>query len=324
MIGDSVKHSPHYPSAKVAIVGAGFVGSTAAYAIMMSGCATEIALIDINKNKAEGEALDLMHCMQFTTSASIVAGDDFALVQDAAIVVIAAGVGQKIGQTRTDLLTTNVSMFKTIIPKIIQHNKDCILLVVTNPLDVLTYLTLKLSGFPSCRVLGTGTVLDTARLRYLMGQHFQISPKDITAYILGEHGDSEFVWWSCANIAGMPLDQLPSYSVQEMEKMFLQAKDAAYQIIQKKGATYYAIALIVAKIVRAILLDQSRIFTVSSLIDNVYGISGVCLSLPIVVRKSGISQRLPVVLSEQEKKNFLDSAQKIKKEIGIAAKIGQF
>lgn len=219
---------------KVAIVGAGFVGSTAAYAIMMSGCATEIALIDIDKDKAEGEALDLMHCMQFTTSANIIAGDDFAMVSDAAVVVIAAGVGQKIGQTRSDLLATNVSIFKTIVPKIIRHNKDCILLVVTNPLDVLTYVTWKISGLPSCSVLGTGTVLDTARLRYLMGQHFQISPKDITAYILGEHGDSEFAWWSCANIAGIPLSSLPTYSRLELEKMFLQARNAADQIIQKR------------------------------------------------------------------------------------------
>jgi L-lactate dehydrogenase len=191
-----MEHVSQYPAARVAIIGAGFVGSTTAYALMMTGAASEIALIDAKKERAEGEALDLMHCMQFTTSVRIEAGDDFSLVKNAAVVVIAAGVPQKPGQSRSELLETNTLIFKDIVPKIMRYNSECIILVVTNPLDVLTYVTLKISGFPSCRVLGSGTVLDTARLRYLMGQHFKVSPKDITAYILGEHGESEFAWWS--------------------------------------------------------------------------------------------------------------------------------
>src|SRR5579862_1482575 len=162
---------------KVAIVGAGFVGSTSAYALMLNGTVSHIALIDLDKEKAEGEALDLLHCMQFTHSVEITAGDSFELVKDAEVVVITAGVGQKIGESRADLLETNVRIFKEIIPQIIAYNQDCTLLIVTNPLDVLTHVTLKLSGFPSCRVIGTGTVLDTARLRYEIGHHFEISPK---------------------------------------------------------------------------------------------------------------------------------------------------
>jgi len=304
-----------YPSAKVAIVGTGLVGSTSAYAIMMNGVASEIALIDIKKEKAEGEALDLMHCMQFTTSVEIVAGSDFALVKDAAVVVIAAGIAQKQNQPRSDLLTTNVQIFKDIIPQIVRHNNECIILVVTNPLDVLSYVTWKLSGFASCRVFGSGTVLDTARLRYLIGHHFQISPKDITAYMLGEHGDSEFAWWSQANIAGVPITRLATHNSNEMENINQKAKNAVYEIISKKGATYYAIALVVAKIVRAILLNQSRVFTVSALVDDVYGVSDVFLSLPIVVRKNGICERLPIELNAQEQDLFRRSAEKIKNEI---------
>lgn len=313
-----MKHTSAYPSAKVAIVGAGLVGSTAAYAIMMSGVASHIALIDIKKEKAEGEALDLMHCMQFATATHISFGDDFALVKDAAIVIITAGIAQKPGQTRSDLLATNVPIFKSIIPNIIEHNKECLLLIVSNPLDVLTYLTLKLSSFTSCRVFGSGTVLDTARLRYLLGKHLQVSPKDITAYILGEHGESEFAWWSQANVAGIPLQKLPYYKTHEMENIYQQTRNAASNIIAKKGATNYAIALVIAKIVRAVLLDQSRIFTVSSLIENVYGINDVCLSLPVVVRKSGMCERMPILLNDNEQKLFIASAGKIKQEIAHA------
>ncbi|MFA6264013.1 MAG: L-lactate dehydrogenase [Candidatus Babeliales bacterium] len=311
-------HVSKYPSARVAIIGAGCVGSTTAYALMMSGTVSEIALIDVKKDKADGEALDLMHCMQFTTSVHIESGDDFALVKGAAVVVVAAGIPQKQGQPRSELVETNAKMFKEIIPNIVRHNTECIILVVTNPLDVLTYITLHLSGFPSCRVFGSGTVLDTARLRYLMGEHFNISPKDITAYILGEHGDSEFAWWSKATIAGVPISQLPAYDKDVMDKICFSAKNAVYEIIRRKGATFYAIALVVAKIVRAILLDQSRVFTVSTLVSGVYGVKDVCLSLPTVVRKSGSCERLPVELNAEEQKYFITSAQKIRQEIDSA------
>jgi L-lactate dehydrogenase len=311
-------HTSSYPSAKVAIVGAGFVGSTAAYALMMNGAASEIALIDVNNDKAEGEALDLRHCMQFAHTVNIVAGDDFALVRDASVVVITAGIAQKPGQSRLDLVKTNVAVFNDIVPSIVRHNPDCTLLVVTNPLDVLTYQTLQLSGFPSCRVLGSGTVLDTARFRYQIGTHFEISPKDVVAYVLGEHGDSEFMWLSQANIAGIPLTQLPGYSLKLMQQLHQETRDAAYQIIAKKGATYYAIALVITKLVRAIILDQSRVFTVSTLIEDLYGVRDVCLSVPTVVRKNGVCQRLPLTLNDEEQQQFRRSAKLVRDAIDQA------
>ena len=303
-------------SAKVAIVGAGCVGSTAAYTMMLDGVVSEIVLIDINKDKAEGEALDLRHGMQFAKSTKVWAGDSFELVKDAEIVVLTAGFAQKPGgETRLDLLEKNVEVFKEIIPKIVKYNKDCILLVVTNPLDVLTYVSWKLSGFPSCRVFGAGTVLDTSRFRYLLGQHFDISPKDVNAYILGEHGDTEFPWWSGANIAGVPLESLDSYSKPVMEKIYQEVKNAAYEVINKKGATFYAIGLVVAKIVRAILTDQSRIFTVSSVLNNYEDLGETCLSLPTVVRKSGICKKLDISLTDDERKLLNASAEKVSNAI---------
>ncbi len=304
---------------KVAIVGAGWVGSTAAYAMMLDGIVSEIALIDINKEKAEGEALDLRHGMQFTRSTKISFGDSYELVKDAKIVVICAGFAQKPGgETRLDLTQKNVEVFKDIIPKITKYNKDCILLIVTNPLDVLTYVAYKLSGFPSCRVFGTGTVLDTSRLRYLLGRHFKISPKDICAYVLGEHGDTEFTWWSGANVSGIPLKNLPEYNKDKLEKICEEVRGAAYEVISKKGATFYAIALVIAKIARAILTDQFRVLTVSTILDNYNGVSDVCLSIPTVVRKDGVCEKFDINLDEREKELFEASANKIKEAIKSA------
>lgn len=298
---------------KVAIIGAGFVGSTTAYAMMLEGVASEIVLIDKNRKKAEGEVLDLQHCMQYTRLTEIKAGDSFELVNGASIVVICAGFAQKPGETRTDLLRKNAEVFKEIVPKIVKYNKDCIVIVVTNPLDVLTYLTLKLSKFPACRVFGAGTVLDSARLRYLIGSHFKVSPKDVLAYILGEHGDSEFIWLSKACIGGVPLKKFHNFSKEFIEDAYKQTKNAAYEIINRKGATYYAIALVAVRIVRAILLDQSRVFTVSTLIESdFYGVKDVCLSIPTIVRKGGICQRLEIELDEREQMLLKNSADKIR------------
>lgn len=299
-------------NSKVAIIGAGFVGSTTAYSLMLDGCVSEIALIDVNKEKALGEALDLNHCMQFTRLTDIIAGDSFEMVSDASIVVICAGCGQATGESRANLLQRNAKVFKEIIPQIVKYNQDCILLVVTNPLDVLTYLTLKISGFPSCRVFGTGTVLDTARLRYLIGSYFKISPKDISAYILGEHGDSEFLWTSKATIGGVAINKFPEYSDSLIKDVYDQTKNAVYQIISRKGATYYSIALVITKIVRSILQDQSRVFPVSTLIENeIYGVNDVCLSIPTVVRKGGVCQQLNVDLNKIEQEFLKNSANKI-------------
>ncbi len=297
---------------KVAIIGMGFVGSTAAYTIMLDGVASHVALIDKDKNRAEGHALDLMHGMQFTRSVQVDAGDSFELVKDARVVILTAGISQKTGQTRSKLLDSNVSIFKQIVPQIIKYNKDCILLVVTNPLDIMTYLAFKLSGMPSCRVFGTGTVLDTSRLRYLVGSALQVSPKDITAYILGEHGDSQFVWWSHANIAGVPMSKIPSCSKDFLEEIHQQVKNAVYEVINRKGSTYYAIALVIAKIVKAILLDQSRVFTISTVLQDYHGVSDLCLSIPTVIRSNGICRKLEVEFDNDEEKMFKICAKKIK------------
>lgn len=310
-----MKQSTCIKPAKVAVVGAGFVGSTAAYAMMIDGVVSEISLIDANKEKAEGEALDLQHGMQFTKSTKIWAGDSYELVEGAQIVVLCAGLGQKTGESRTDLLKKNVAIFKDIVPKIVKHNKDCILLVVTNPLDVMTYVTWKLSGFDSCRVFGTGTVLDTARFRFLLGRHFHVSPKDITAYILGEHGDSEFAWLSGTNIAGVPICALDHYCEKVIGQICEDVKQAAYEIIERKGATYYAIGLVIAKIVRAIVLDQCRVLTVSNVLNNYAGVDDVCLGVPTIIRTGGICQRLDILLNEKEKKLFHTTADTVKKYI---------
>lgn len=312
-----------HTTTKVAIVGAGCVGSSSAYALMMGGVASRIALIDTNREKAEGEALDLLHGLQFTHSVDIVAGDSFDLVRDAEVVVVTAGIAQKPGgQTRDALLDTNVGLYKDIIPEIVRYNSDCILLIVTNPLDVLTYVAAQLSGFPRCRVFGTGTVLDTARLRYLIGRHFNVSPKDVAAYVLGEHGDSEFVWASGAQIAGVPLHFFDGFSPSLVADLSTKTRNVVYEIIQKKGATHYAIALVIAKIVRSILLDQSRVFSISTLIeDDFYGVHDICLGLPTIVRKSGVCQRLPIILNEEERKLLLHSSKSITRGIVRAKRL---
>lgn len=306
---------------KVAVVGAGSVGSTTAYTLMIEGIATEIALVDIKKDKVEGEALDLAHCMQFAQKTSIVAGDSFELVRGAKIIIITAGSAQQQGDTRSDLLEVNTKLFKKIIPEIVRYNDEAIFLIVSNPVDVLTYITSKISGLSSCQVFGSGTVLDTARLRYLIGEHFNVSPKDITAYILGEHGDSEFVWWSRANIAGIPITQLSGNSIELLHSIYQKTKNAAYEIISKKGMTNYAIALVLSKIVKAILNDQSRVFTVSSFINDYMGVDDVCLSIPTIIRKGGVCERFMIDLSPDELKKFIFSANKIRQEINKALEI---
>ncbi|KKQ10384.1 MAG: L-lactate dehydrogenase [candidate division TM6 bacterium GW2011_GWF2_36_6] len=306
------------PSAKIAIIGAGFVGSTIAYTMMIEGVASEIALIDIDKEKAIGEAYDLRHCMQFTRSVSVEAGDSFELVKGASIVVVCAGFAQNVGEPRVSLLNENVKIFKSVIPQIVKYNQDCILLIVTNPLDVLTYVTLKLSGMPACRVFGTGTVLDTSRLRYLIGQYLKISPKDITAYVLGEHGDSEFVWWSKANIAGIPLNEFSNFTTEIRDKIYTRTRDSVYEVIKRKGATYYAVSAAVSKLARAIIQGQSRIFTLSTLIEEeVYGIKDICISMPTIIGANGVCQKLCMELDGKEKSHFIYSANKIKESIKL-------
>jgi L-lactate dehydrogenase len=298
--------------ARVAIVGAGNVGSTFAYALLLSGLAAEIVLIDATRSKAEGEAMDLNHAVPFTHPTRIWAGD-YTDCAGAMITVLTAGANQKPGQSRLDCLQANARIWRKIVPQIAHHNPRGILLVATNPVDVLTYAALKLSGLPSTRVLGSGTILDTARFRFLLSQHFGVDARSVHAYIIGEHGDSEVPAWSLANIAGMRLadycrvQNLP-YDPQQMQKIFEATRDAAYHIIERKGATYFAVAAGLLRITQSILRHQSTVLSVSSLMENYYGISDICFSLPTVVDRGGIQQVLRLELDETERAKLRHSA----------------
>src|ERR1051326_7633662 len=297
---------------RVAIVGAGNVGSTAAYALLMSGLASEIVLIDSNRMKAEGEAMDLNHAVPLTHPTRIRAGE-YSDCRGAAITVIAAGTGQKPGETRLDLVKRNADIFALIVPEIVRNNPNGIILVATNPVDVLTYASLKISSLPPGQVIGSGTILDTARFRYLLSQHFGVDPRSVHALIIGEHGDSEVPVWSLANIAGMRLPEVCAangleYDPAVMDRIFQQTRNAAYEIIRRKGATNYAIGAGLLRIVEAILRDQHTVLTVSTRIDDFHGISDVCLCLPAVVGRQGVEKVLRLNLSPQELEGLRHSA----------------
>ena len=289
---------------RVAVVGVGNVGATFAYALLLSGLATEIVLIDINHARAEGEAMDLNHTVPFTHPTRVWAGD-YSDCAGAAVTVLAAGASQKPGQSRLDCIKSNAVIWREIVPQTVKHNPEGILLIATNPVDVLTYAALKLSGLPPQRVIGSGTILDTSRFRYLLSEHFGVDARSVHAYIIGEHGDSEVPVWSLANIAGMRLPEFCraqnlAYNPRAMDEVFIQTRDAAYRIIERKGATYYAVAAGLMRITQAILRNQRTVLSVSSLIRDYYGISDVCLSLPSVVDRGGIHQLLRLSLSEEE------------------------
>jgi len=289
---------------RVAIVGVGNVGATFAYALLLTGLASEIVLIDKNHAKAEGEAMDLNHAIPFSHPTRVWAGD-FADCAGSAVIVLAAGALQRPGEKRLDLATRNAAIWQDIVPKVVQHNPNAVLLVATNPVDVLTYATLKLSGLPPQRVIGSGTILDTARFRYLLSEQFHVDPRSVHGFIIGEHGDSEVPVWSLANIAGMKLRDFCAarqmeYDSQAMEEIFRKTRDAAYDIIQRKGATYYAVAAGIMRLTEAILRNQNTVLSVSSLVQDFYGIDEVCLSLPTVVNCSGIAEVLRIQLDASE------------------------
>src|ERR1051326_187563 len=304
---------------RVAIVGAGNVGSTAAYALLMSGLASEIVLIDSNRMKAEGEAMDLNHAVPLTHPTRIRAGE-YSDCRGAAITVIAAGTGQKPGETRLDLVKRNADIFALIVPEIVRNNPNGIILVATNPVDVLTYASLKISSWPPGQVIGSGTILDTARFRYLLSEHFGVDPRSVHATIIGEHGDSEVPVWSLANIAGMRLQaycaaQGIPYDAKAIDEIFQQTRNAAYAIIRRKGATYYAVAAGIIRIVEASLRNQRTVLSVSSLIHDYYGVDDVCLSLPCVLNRSGIERVLRLELDSTEVDALRRSSAILKKTI---------
>lgn len=297
---------------RVAVVGTGNVGSTFAYALLLSGLAAEIVLMDANRAKAEGEAMDLNHTEPFTYPTRIWAGD-YPDCAGAVVTVIAAGANQKPGETRLDLVKKNAAIFSQVIPQVARHNPEGIILNATNPVDVLTYASLKLSGFPARRVIGSGTILDTARVRYLLSEHFGVDARSVHAYIIGEHGDSEVPVWSLATIAGMHLKEFAGavkmpYDRKALDDIFRQTRDAAYEIIRRKGATYYAVAAGLMRIVEAILRDQASVLSVSSLLTDYYGVSDVCLSLPTVVDRSGVQRQLQLPLDAAEQEGLRNSA----------------
>ena len=302
-------------SRKAAIVGCGFVGSASTFALMESGLFSELVLIDADRNRAEGEALDISHGLPFSKPMQIYAGD-YEDISDAAVVIVTAGAGQKPGETRLDLVKKNVAIFKSIIPQIAKYNQSGILLVVANPVDILTYVAKQLSGFPANRVFGSGTVLDTARLKYLLGEHLGVDSRSIHAFIIGEHGDSEIAAWSSANVSGVPLHKFCEmrghFEHEKATKEIAEGvKNSAYEIIEKKRATYYGIAMSVKRICEAIVRDEKSILPVSSIQDT-DEISGVALSMPAIVGKNGVEDLVPIELDADEKAALKQSADTLK------------
>ena len=297
---------------KVAIIGCGFVGSSSAFALMQSGLFSEMVLIDVDHDRAEGEALDISHGLPFARPMNIYAGD-YDDASDAAVTIITAGANQRPGETRLDLVKKNVAIFKTIIPEIAKRHYQGIVLIVSNPVDVLTYVTIKLSGLPLGRVLGSGTVLDTARFKYALGQHLGVDPRTVHARIVGEHGDSEIAVWSTANVGGVPINSFCElrgfYEHEESMKRIAEGvKNSAYEIIDKKNATYYGIAMTVKRLCEAIVRDEKSVRPVSNLMEGDYGLDDVVLSMPAIIGRGGIEQKVPISLSEEEHRKLEESA----------------
>jgi L-lactate dehydrogenase len=290
---------------KVAIVGAGSVGATLAYACLMQGLARTVALYDINKAKVEAEALDLAQGIQFMPQAEVLGSDDVAVCADSDMVVITAGAKQKPGQSRLDLAGSTIGLMDAILPPVMEVAPDAIYLLVTNPVDIVTYAAIKTSGMSPKRLFGSGTVLDSSRLRYRVAQECGVAVANVHAYIAGEHGDSEVALWSSASIGGLPLtewpgrDGTPIMTAERCEAIQHEVKESAYKIIEGKGATNYAIGVAGARIVEAVLFDQNRVLPVSTLIDFP-GVGEVCLSLPSVVGRDGVKSRVVVGLEHSE------------------------
>lgn len=301
---------------KAVVVGCGFVGSATAFALMQSHLFSELVLLDVNFDKADGEAKDIAHGIPFAGAMKVYAGtyDDVA---DAAVVIVTAGANQKPNETRLDLVHKNVDIFKSIIPEIAKRNFLGILLVVSNPVDILTYAALKLSGLPENRVIGSGTVLDTARLKYQLGQHLSVDSRSVHAFIIGEHGDSEIAVWSSSNVSGIPLNDFCEMRghydhVASMKKIAEQVKTSAYEIIAKKHATYYGIAMSVKRICEVIVRNEKSILPVSTMMHGEYGIEGIALSMPAIVGLDGVETHVPIVLDEQEREQLQRSAETLK------------
>ncbi len=297
---------------KAAIIGCGFVGSSTAFALMQSRLFTEMVLLDVDFDKADGEAMDIAHGIPFAGQMKIYAGN-YEDIADAAIIIVTAGANQKPDETRLDLVNKNVAVYKSIIPRITEQGFEGILLVVSNPVDILTYVAVKLSGFPEKRVIGSGTVLDTARLKYALSEHLGVDSRNLHSFIIGEHGDSEIAAWSSTNVSGIPLDDFCEMRghfnhTQAMREIAEDVKNSAYEIIEKKDATYYGIAMSIRRICESIVRDEKSILPVSAMIHGNYGIDGIALSMPAIVGASGVETHVPISLSDSETEALKRSA----------------
>jgi len=306
---------------KIGIVGAGFVGSTAAYAVALTGGASEIVLVDLDANLAQAHAEDILHATPFAGPVRISAGG-YSMLQGAAIVVLACGVAQREGETRLELLDRNVKVFRTVIPNVLEHAPDTLFVVATNPVDIMTQAATHISGLPPSRVIGTGTILDTARFRTLLGEHLQVAPHSVHAYVLGEHGDSEVLAWSSAKIGGVPLldfaRQIDRPIDAAVEKRIDDGvRNAAYRIIEGKQATYHGIGAGIARIVQAVRDDEGVVLTLSCLCDPGGDESiGVCLSMPRILRSRGVVASLQPALSDREQQLLEKSARVLREAAG--------
>jgi len=308
---------------KVGVVGCGFVGSSGAYAMAIKGTVTEIVLVDLNKKLAQGQAEDILHATPFSHPMRVLAGD-YPELADAGVVILACGVGQRPGETRLQLLERNVEVFKKVIPQVLQFAPEALLLVVSNPVDVITQVVTKLSGINPAKVIGSGTILDTARFRALLAEHLGVAPVSVHAYVVGEHGDSEVLVWSSAKVGGVSVRDYAMQMGVSLEEAKARIDDgvrrAAYRIIENKGATYYGIGAAIAQIVQAIRDDERRVLTVSNLTTGVEAFKGICLSVPRVVGLNGVLTELRPDLSSEEHLAFQKSAN-ILKEAAVSLKM---
>ncbi|GGH80121.1 L-lactate dehydrogenase [Pullulanibacillus pueri] len=308
----------HNHLTRIAVVGTGFVGSSYAFALLNQHLCDELVLIDMNKKKAKGDVLDLSHGMSFGSPMKIWAGD-YGDCREADIIVITAGANQAPGETRLDLVEKNLKIFKHIVGSIMESGFDGIIIVATNPVDILSYATWKLSGLPKERVIGSGTLLDTSRFRYLLGESFKVDPRNIHAYIMGEHGDSEFPVWSHVHIGTRALSNIiradDTHTWEELDNIFIKVRDAAYEIINLKGATYYAIALSLVRLTKAILNNEHAILTLSTLLNGEYGMNDLFIGTPAVINRNGIREVIELSLNDKERQSFQQSALRLKDTI---------
>ena len=299
---------------KVTIIGAGMVGSTLAYSLVTQDSAEEIAIVDLNKKLAKAQVMDLQHAVPFTKKTNVKVGT-YNDCRDSGVVVITCGAAQKPGETRLDLIEKNTKIIREIMPQIFKANPNIVVLMITNPVDVLTYAAIKMYPKKKYQIMGSGTTLDSARFRHLLSQKLNINAKSIHAYIMGEHGDSEFPVWSTARIGNSKLLEHKNFNKQDQVKVFKETKNAAYAIIDGKQSTYYGIGSAASYIIKAILHDKRIILPVSHLIENIYGVKDVCLSTPAIVGGKGVMETLPLELSKEEQKLFKNSAKVLKKAI---------